>query len=122
MTIDTAGHHRINLDVARTNLAALFEEDDALAELGGGVEEDIEISPDTAPATAAQEAPSGLLASAKSLRRRAESLLKRGVSDSDAAEIRRLLDASSAAITRRDWPALQEADDKLSDVLFYLED
>jgi molecular chaperone DnaK len=122
VTIDTAGHHRINLDVARTNLAALFEEDDALAELGGGDDEDIEISPDTAPAPAGQEAPSGLLASAKSLRRRAESLLERGVSDSDTAEIRRLLDTSSAAITGRDWPALQEADDKLSDVLFYLED
>jgi len=117
VAIDTAGHHRINLDVARTNLAALFEEGDAEP----GAEEE-EPTPDPAPAHAGQEAPSGLLASAKSLRLRAEALLERGVSDSDAAEIRRLLDSSSASVTSRDWPALKDADDKLSDVLFYLED
>lgn len=32
VTIDTAGHHRINLDAARTNLAALFAEQDAFSE------------------------------------------------------------------------------------------
>lgn len=117
VTIDTAGHHRINLDAARTNLAALFEEEDALALPG-----DDEEIPDSGAAPAGQEAPSGLLASAKSLRRRAEALLERGVSDSDATEIRRLLATASAAITARSWAALQEADDKLSDVLFYLED
>jgi len=117
VTIDTAGHHRINLDAARTNLAALFEEEDALALPG-----DDEEIPDSGAAPAGQEAPSGLLASAKSLRRRAEALLERGVSDSAATEIRRLLATASAAITARSWAALQEADDKLSDVLFYLED
>lgn len=120
VTIDTAGHHRINLDAARTNLAALFEEEDALAL--PGEDEEIDWTPDAGAAPAGQEAPSGLLASAKSLRRRAEALLERGVSDSDATEIRRLLDTASAAITARSWAALQEADDKLSDVLFYLED
>jgi molecular chaperone DnaK len=128
VTIDTAGHHRLNLDAARTNLAALFEEEDAL----GLPDEADDAGDDTGDdvgddADAGADAPAGpsrpeLLASAKSLRRRAEAVLAGQISPSDAAEIRALLDASSGAITRRDWAALQEADDKLSDVLFYLED
>ncbi len=120
VTIDTGGHHRINLDAARNNLAALFEEDDAL-------EEDAEdfFEPDIVeiePAAASEAAPDGLLASSKNLRRRAESLLKTGVNEADTASIQNLLAASSAAITQRDWPTLQEADDRLSDILFYLEE
>ena len=109
---------------ARTNLAALFEEEEALAFESSQDEPDELTSSDegTEDSASAEKAPSGLLASAKSLRRRAESIIESGVSDSDATEIRTLLDASSSAITRRDWPALKEADDKLSDVLFYLED
>jgi molecular chaperone DnaK len=123
VTIDTAGHHRINLDAARTNLAALFEEEDALEEEEEEEENDLE--PDNEEA---EEEPSDsgdasdLLAAAKSLRRRAESLLARGLSDADTVEIRSLLETSSAAITHRDWPTLRECGDKLSDVLFYLED
>ena len=125
VTIDTAGHHRINLDAARTNLAALFDEEDSLAgqeDLEGDTEDLSSDDEEAEEIGSAEKAPSGLLASAKNLRLRAESLIERGVSESDSTEIRTLLNSSSAAITRRDWPALQEADDKLSDVLFYLED
>lgn len=130
VTIDTAGHHRLNLDAARTNLAALFEEDDSLAAGDGSDADDdwegsgAEPDADEPPPAAQPSQPSRpeLLASAKSLRRRAEAILTREISPTDAAEIRALLDSSSTAITTRDWPALQEADDKLSDVLFYLED
>jgi hypothetical protein len=105
------------LDAARTNVAALFEaEDDAAQDIEDSDEEEV------IEASTSQEAPTGLLASAKSLRRRAEAILDRGVSETDTNEIRNLLATSSTAITHRDWPSLQEADDKLSDVLFYLED
>lgn len=128
VTIDTAGHHRLNLDAARTNLAALFEEEDAQADGDGDGDVDMELveipddedGSEKTPATT--EAPSDLLASAKSLRRRAEALLARGVSEADTREIRSLIEASAAAISHRDWATLGECDDKLSDVLFYLED
>jgi len=118
VTIDTAGHHRLNLDAARTNLNALFEAEDALNE----VSDDLAIEAGMAEIPTAAEAPDELLASAKSLRRRAEAILERGVSESDTTAIRTLLDASSAAIAQSDWPSLQDSDDKLSDILFYLED
>lgn len=123
VTIDTAGHHRINLDAARTNLAALFGDQDGdieeLEELGEAAEDE---SGGDADLSRGETAPKGLLAGAKSLRKRAEASLDRGVSEADAAEIRALLESSSAAISQRDWATLEENDEKLSDVLFYLED
>jgi molecular chaperone DnaK len=132
--IDTAGHHRLNLDAARTNLAALFDEADAAhMHLDDDAEDDEddrgcivldEVDEDTpAEATAGKPAaPAGLLAAAKSLRRRAEALLERGVAETDAQDIRARLSALSAAIQKSDWPALTPQTDQLSDVLFYLED
>lgn len=119
VTIDTAGHHRINLDAARTNLAALFDREDDEADRA---DPDPSDGPKLKESMPSAENSTTLLASAKSLRRRAEALLARGVSESDAGEIRSLLDASASAISHRDWPSLQENDDKLSDMLFYLED
>ena len=67
-------------------------------------------------------APAGLLAAAKSLRRRAEALLERGVAESDAQDIRARLGEISSAVQSSDWPGLTTQTDQLSDVLFYLED
>jgi molecular chaperone DnaK len=132
--IDTAGHHRLNLDAARTNLAALFEEADAAhMHLKDDPEDDdyfpLEDAADKgSPATqiidieSTAPAPAGLLATAKSLRRRAEALLERGVAEADAADLRTRLSTLATTIQQADWPSLTTQTDKLSDVLFYLED
>lgn len=143
--IDTAGHHRLNLDAARTNLAALFEEADAAHMLLNDDDEDADDGDDTEYTTLEDEAdedgpptniidiesarvpvstpaPAGLLATAKSLRRRAEAILQRGVAEADAADIRTRLSTLSTTIQQADWPTLTTQTDQLSDVLFYLED
>jgi len=150
VTIDTAGQHRINLDAARTNLAALFAEQDSSQphpvtqrfrpqpfasagedEFGDGQEDDSDDSDDSdnddgnddvIEISGARDAAAGLLASAKSLRSRAEKLLDRGVAESDAAAIRASLAEVSPAIEARDWPRLRNMLDTLSDLLFYLDD
>ncbi|MEI7954846.1 MAG: Hsp70 family protein [Verrucomicrobiota bacterium] len=145
VTIDTAGQHRINLDAARTNLAALFadqeashpqpaaerfrprpitinddgDDDDDFDEMD---EDDEGEFIDVGDAQETQEAPAGLLASAKSLRNRAEKLLKRGVAESDAATIHASLAEVAPAIEARAWQYLAEILDTLSDLLFYLDD
>ena len=130
VTIDTAGQHRINLDVARTNLAALFDEQDAAFLDDDDFPEDDddsdileaeEITAASAPDEVA--ASSGkLLASAKSLRNRAGKLLEQGVAEADATAIRTSLAAVPLAIDARDWDQLRTTLDTLSDLLFYLED
>ncbi|MCX6874925.1 MAG: Hsp70 family protein [Verrucomicrobia bacterium] len=160
VTIDTAGQHRINLDAARTNLAALFAEQEAAhphpAGEGGRPqylaiadddeddddddeddeddEEDEDDDDDTGDddalgVAAADRIETGgrdhsisLLASAKSLRNRAEKLLARGVAESDAAAIRASLAEVAPAIEARDWRRLRHNLDALSDLLFYLDD
>lgn len=130
VTIDTAGQHRINLDAARTNLAALFEEQDAAFAEDDDDLEDAEIIPwpsgeTTASSTSEAEAPANsaaLLASAKSLRNRAGKLLEQGVAEADAAAIRASLAVVPVAIDTRDWDQLCSTLDTLSDLLFYLED
>ena len=146
LTIDTHGQHRLNLDAARANLAALFADDDEAAgfdDYGGDSDSgdddgddlsgESEASEDgrgddrvpgpageTSPPSAA--APAGLLATAKSLRQRAEGLLSRGLAPNDARDIAANLEASASAIIMRRWPELQALTETLSDVLFYLED
>jgi molecular chaperone DnaK len=66
--------------------------------------------------------PPGLIASAKSLRQRAEALLAAGVSEKDAADIRELLGGATSALKARQWSALRRHADSLSDIIFYLED
>ncbi len=130
VTIDTAGQHRINLDAARTNLAALFEEQDAAFPDEDDDFQDADIIPwpsgETTAASASEvEAPANsaaLLASAKSLRNRAGKLLEQGVAEADAAAIRASLAAVPVAIDARDWDQLCTTLDTLSDLLFYLED
>jgi molecular chaperone DnaK len=128
--IDTAGHHRLNLDAARTNLAALFDEADSPQPWDEDSEDDVlDFDADSGATTVPLQlvdckpaAPAGLLAAAKSLRRRAEDLLERGVAESDAQDIRARLGEISSAVQSSDWPGLTTQTDQLSDVLFYLED
>jgi molecular chaperone DnaK len=135
VTIDTAGHHRLNLDAARTHLAALFDDgddedesyfDEDGDEEGGhaGEDSDMEAEAEVIPADADSPvaAPSGLVATAKSLRRRSEALLERGVAEKDAANIRTQLDMLSIGIQQRNWAQVEKMTDALSDLLFYLED
>ena len=127
--IDTAGQHRLNLDSARTNLAALFAEQDAssplaeLAKLFTNSDEDEEFDDEDADEDGSAELDAAsLLASAKSLRKRAEKLLKRGVPETDATAIHANLAEIAPAIKSRDWTELQTCLNKLSDLLFYLDD
>jgi molecular chaperone DnaK len=151
VTIDTAGQHRLNLDAARTNLAALFEAQDLVeaavlkqtrdsddASSDEEDDEDFDFEDDDeddgdesveAEATVVEPAPktgpaesTKLLASAKSLRNRANKLLEQGIAESDATAIRELLAAVSPSIEARDWQGLRKQLDALSDLLFYLED
>ncbi|MES2709779.1 MAG: Hsp70 family protein [Verrucomicrobiota bacterium] len=72
--------------------------------------------PGGAPASAA------LLATAKSLRRRAEAAIATGLSPRDTADIHASLETISTAIQAKDWASLETTADSLSDLLFYLED
>ena len=127
VTLDTRGQHRLNLDAARANLAALFAEaDDEAAEADGRffTEEatDVDDAETEEKDTAAAPGAGELLAAEKSLRRRAEAALATGLSPKDTSDIEALLETFTAAIEAQDWPALETASDKLSDLLFYLED
>jgi molecular chaperone DnaK len=121
VAIDTAGQHRINLDTARDNLAALFEETDSRNPSLTVFDPD-EFDENEAIDVLTTESSANLLASAKSLRTRAEKLLERGVAETDAATIRTKLDGIPILIESRDWESLQDDLDSLSDLLFYLED
>ena len=133
VTLDTRGQHRLNLDAARANLAALFAETTDAEDEGDDGEDAFEEESETEsdndgaddPSAVAEDggpAPAGLLASAKNLRQRAEALLGRGLAETDAEDIRRRLATVAEAIKNRSWAALQTDCDSLSDVLFYLED
>ena len=63
-----------------------------------------------------------VLGSAKDLRKRAEALLQRGVSEEDASEIRDLLKQSAEAVKMQDREKLSALNEQLSDIIFYLED
>lgn len=115
LTIDTKGQHRLNLDAARINLAAIFEDDLDDEEEGD--------SPALAlPGPKAAAASREMLASAKNLRQRALKILEGKISEADANSIREHLESISTAISNADWESLQNQQDKLSDILFYLED
>ena len=125
VTIDTAGQHRINLDAARTNLAALFAEQEpargAFLPDDGDDFEDNDSAVEIIEVEAIDDSAS-LLASARSLRNRAKKLLESGVAESDAAAIRARLAEVAPAIEARDWRGLRETLDTLSGLLFYLDD
>ncbi|MCB1225904.1 MAG: Hsp70 family protein [Verrucomicrobiales bacterium] len=110
LVIDTGDQHRFNLDEARSNLASLF----------GGSESDLE--EDETPGSGGDSASHALVATAKSLRRRAEALMERGVAEADKDDLLQRLERLSGAIKASQWDTLEAETDQLSDVLFYLED
>lgn len=102
-----------------------LDEDDDFDDDFDDEEEDDEDDEDDASGSIRTEAAgdsASLLASAKSLRSRAEKLLAGGVAESDAVAIRASLADVAPAIEEREWRRLQVTLDTLSDLLFYLED
>ena len=109
VTLDTRGaRSTLDLDQARTNIQSLLAETDQT----GAAEEE----PPRGP-TDDQS-----LRTAKDLRKRADVLLQKGVSEEDAKEIRDLLSRSAEAVKARDSKTLSALNDSLSDIIFYLED
>ena len=109
VTLDTRGaRSTLDLDQARTNIQSLFAETDQT----GAAEEEPPREP-----TDDQS-----LRTAKDLRKRADVLLQKGVSEEDAKEIRDLLSRSAEAVKARDSKTLSALNDSLSDIIFYLED
>ena len=131
--MDTRGKATLNLDEARKNIAELTDAGDSDA--GEDVETDldeseiVESAPQNQdPASANPEAEPiegsnrALLATARDLRKRAETMLQKNISPEDAQEIRDLVHTSIAAVKERNWKTLEEKNDSLSDLLFYMED
>lgn len=114
VTLDTKGQHIVNVDEARRNIASLVGEpgDDATDDGETGSDDSDDDAPDV----------EALLGTAKDLRKRGEALLLKNPNESDAAEVRDLIHQSAVAIKDGDWDALEEKNDALSDLLFYLED
>jgi molecular chaperone DnaK len=102
VAMDTRGKSVLDFAAARRNIASLVGEE-------------------TSHQAAAEDHKS-LLANAKNLRKRADALLAKNISDGDAMEIRGLVQESVAAIGSRQYEELAGLNDKLSDLLFYLED
>ncbi len=114
VVLDTHGAEVLDFKTAQRNLHSLLQ--GGLSHpLPDGAEEDIGAIDDR---TDRRE----VLAAAKDLRRRGEALLLKTLGESDAEEIRRHLQESLQAIEKREWDRLQEINDTLSDLLFYLED
>ena len=110
VTLDTRGaKSALELDEARRNIQSLVEEP---AE-SGGVDNEfsaIKVEYET------------LRRTTEDLRKRAEALLERGVSEEDANEIRDLLKQSAEAAKIHDTERLSELNEPLSDLIYYLED
>jgi len=118
VTLDTHGQHAINVDEALRNIASLvgLPSDPELKVVDGAAAEGADAE---APAEAdAQE----ILNTAKDLRKRGEAVLTKSLSPDDAKEIRDLLHKSGAAIAAGEWQQLDETNNTLSDLIFYLED
>ncbi len=110
VTLDTRGaRSTLELEEARKNIKSLVQEP---AEKRA-VEEDFSADPVDDQT---------LLRTAKDLRKRAEALLQRGVSEDDASEIRDLLKRSAEAVKTHDRERMNSLSDRLSDLIFYLED
>lgn len=116
VTLDTRNHQAVDLDEARRNIAALVGDGDHGADDEDSEDTDLESAEDSEKDTRE------LLTTAKDLRKRAEALLAKNLSEDDAKEIREIIQQSSHAIKESDWPALAAKNEALSDLVFYLED
>jgi len=119
VTIDTASQHRLDLESARAKLAGWLEGAQALD------------TSDTDPVEneAPLALPAGddsdhraLLASVKSLRQRATTLLETGLPEVDATSIQEVLTELNQAIQQGNWEQVNFQSDRLSDLLFYLDE
>jgi len=114
ITIQTGNENRLDLDAARRKLAGWLESESF---------ETDELEDGPLPLPAPGESGQGeLLASAKSLRKRASTLLEGELSEADTKALEELLERMSETIRQSDWEALESVSDQLSDLLFYLED
>jgi molecular chaperone DnaK len=110
VTLDTRGaRSTLKLEEARKSIQPLVEEQVE----NRAVEEELNAGPVDDQT---------LLRTAKDLRKRAETLLQRGVSEEDASEIRDLLKQSAEAVKMQDRERLSALNEQLSDIIFYLED
>jgi molecular chaperone DnaK len=112
VTLDTRGQHSVNLDESRRNIATLVGPPEATDDDGAT----------SADETESDDDPQELLATAKDLRKRGDTLLQKNLGEDDAKEIRELIHQSAVAIKESDWAALSAKNDALADLLFYLED
>jgi molecular chaperone DnaK len=112
VTMDTRGKGIVNLEEARRNIASLVGEPQRI----------VTPASTAAPETDQLSGPTELLTRAKDLRKRSEALLQKNISAEDANEIQELIHQSAIAIKEADWKRLEEKNDALSDMLFYLED
>jgi molecular chaperone DnaK len=110
VTLDTRGaESTFEFDKARENIRSLIEEPAENRAVGG-------------EAGTGHADDQSLLHTAKELRKRAEALLQKGVSEDDASEIHDLLKQSAEAVKVHEREKLSELNDRLSDIIFYLED
>jgi molecular chaperone DnaK len=106
VTLDTRGaKSTLELEEARKNIQSLLENKTGEEEPGDGPVDD-----------------QALLQTAKDLRKRAEALLQKGLSEDDASEIHDLLKQSAEAVKMHDKERLRSLNEPLSDIIFYLED
>ncbi|MCB1094425.1 MAG: Hsp70 family protein [Verrucomicrobiae bacterium] len=111
VVMDTREHGRhFDLDEARDNIRGLVGEDVDVESVVNADDDDYIDTEDS------------MLATAKDLQKRCDILLEAGLNEEDTSQIEQLLKRSTEAIRDRDWDALLEANDTLSDVVFYLED
>ena len=113
VTLDTrSAHSSLDLVEARKNIQSLIGNSGNEAEFA---DPDGDAVADGGDHTAA-------LNTAKDLRKRGDALLKKGIGEDDAVEIRSLLEQSSSAVKAHEWAKVATLNDSLSDLLFYLED
>ncbi len=131
VTLDTRSRRVLDLEAARRNIASLVQspklplDPEPPEESASDLESAIPprgVTPrglETPSVDANQEK---LLVTARDLRKRADALLAKNISATDAEELRKLIQTSITAIGEGNWDALEDANDTLSDLLFYLED
>ena len=108
VTMDTTKKGKVaNLEEKRRNIASFLAED----------KDDGDEADDFSDIGDKQT----LIAKAKALRKRAETLLA-SVNEEDAAELSGLLEQCRQAIAAQDWETVAQRNESLSDMLFYLED
>jgi len=116
--IDTGEKDRLDLDAAREKLAGWLESSDRALE----DEETGDDTPLSLPEGGTSASHREQLATAKNLRQRAKTLLEGDLPDEDAEAVRAALEKLTEAVGDTDPSLIEQANDALSDLLFYLEE